>query len=85
MVAVLNLNLSLNVLMVDHWPKIRLLPASQSVVMRTGKVSLAQKSNQEDTAILVYIWGSDNPADMQKYSKICFREWVKKTVKRRPG
>ena len=42
MVAVLNLNLSLNVLMVD-WPKIRLLPAIQSAVMRTGKVSLAQK------------------------------------------
>ena len=69
MVAVLNLNLSFNVLMV-HWLKIRLLPASQSVVMRTGKVSLAQKSNQEDTAIFGYIWGSDNPADRQKYLKI---------------
>ena len=83
MVAVLNLNLSLNVLMVDWpkmvlWPKIRLLPASQSAVMRAGKISLAQKSNQEDTAIFGYIWGSDNPADRQKYLKICFREWVEK-------
>ena len=45
MVAVLNLNLSLNVLMVDWpkmvlWPKIRLLPASQSAVMRTGTFQL---------------------------------------------